>query len=66
MSDLPTPTNIRDIETLLIEDGVKLKPGVKICNGYVVGKVLSHGVQVQLSECMYFTCVLHSTSSSSG
>ena len=47
MCDLPHPINIRETETLLIEDGLKLKPGVKICDGYVVGKVLSHGVQVR-------------------
>lgn len=49
MSDLPHPLNIRETETLLIEDGLKLKPGVKICDGYVVGKVLSHGLQVRTS-----------------
>ncbi len=45
-SDSFKTTNLRSLDTVFVPDGTKLKPGVKICDGFVVGKVLSHGVQV--------------------
>lgn len=46
MSESFKTTELRSLETVFVPDNTKLKPGVKICDGFVVGKVLSHGVQV--------------------